>query len=98
MITFQNATNCMFSIGNFFDCCCMFSIYLEFLVLAVTEKFLGKEDQFGSFCTFVAKYALIKIAITFDRLNRFYRMIACFKGKDICFNTTTYLTIIKKLA
>ncbi len=49
-----------------------FGTYLEFLVLAVAEKFLGKVEKFGSFFAFPAKYALTKIAITFDRLNQFY--------------------------
>ncbi len=58
-----------------------FGTNLEFLVLAVAEKFLGKEDQFNSFFAFPAIHASTKIATTFDRLNRFYRMIACFNGK-----------------
>jgi hypothetical protein len=33
-------------------------------------------------------HAFTKIAITFDRLNRFYRMIACLKGHSISVYST----------
>ncbi len=81
MVTPQNATNCMFSKST-----CLktnFGTHLEFLVQAVAEKSLGKDDQFGSFLAFPAIHAFTKIAITFDRLHRFYRMMACFKGNCI---------------
>ncbi len=51
--------------------------YFKFLVLAVEEKFLG---QFSIFFAFPARFFLTKLFITFDRLNRSYRMIAWFKG------------------
>jgi hypothetical protein len=60
-----------------------FGTYLEFLVPAVAEKSLGKEGQFRIFFAFPAIHAFTKIAITFDRLHRFYRMIACFKGHSM---------------
>ncbi len=81
MVTPQNATNCMFS-----ESTCLktnFGTYLEFLVPAVAEKSLGKEGQFRIFFAFPAIHAFTKIAITFDRLHRFYRMIACFKGHSM---------------
>jgi hypothetical protein len=81
MVTSQNATKCMF-----FESTCLktnFGTYLEFLVQAVAEKSLGKEGQFRIFFAFPAIHAFTKIAITFDKLNRFYRIIACFKGHSI---------------
>jgi hypothetical protein len=74
VVTPQNATNYMFS-----ESACLktnFGTYLEFWVQAVAEKFLGKV---WLFCAFPSIHAPTKIAITFVRLNRFYRMIACFK-------------------
>ncbi len=82
VVTPQNATNCMFP-----ESTCLktnFGTNLEFLVLAVAEKFLGKEDQFNSFFAFPA------IPATFDRLHRFYRMIACFNGKNVSFKLTCH--------
>ncbi len=73
-----NHTKCMFS-----ESACHktnFGTYLEFLVLAVAEKFLGNVSQFRVFFTFPAIHAPTKLFITFDRLNQFFRIIACFKG------------------
>jgi hypothetical protein len=44
---------------------------------------LGKVDLFCLFFAFPSIHALTKLFITFDGLNRFFRMIACFKGNDI---------------
>jgi hypothetical protein len=77
----QNATKCMFP-----ESTCLkitFDTYLKFLFLAVAEKFLGKVDQFCSFFAFPAIHAFTKLVITFDGLNRFFRIIACFKGHSI---------------
>jgi hypothetical protein len=65
-----------------------FGTYLEFLVQAVAEKSLGKEGQFGIFFAFPVIHAFTKIAITFDRLHRFYRVIACFKGHSMSVYST----------
>jgi hypothetical protein len=62
-----------------------FGTYLEFLFQAVAENSLGEVDQFCPFLAFPAVHAFTKIATTFDRLNRFYRMIACFKEKSVSF-------------
>ncbi len=89
----QNATNCMFS-----ESTCLktkFGTYLEFLVPAVAKKPLGKVDQCGSFFAFPAIHAFTKTAITFDMLNRFYWMIAYFKGKPTSFKL--YLLKFKNL-
>jgi hypothetical protein len=81
----QNATKCMFP-----ESTCLktnFGTYLEFLILADA---LGEVDQFRIIFEFPAKHALTKIATTFDSLNRFYRMIACFKGKGVSFKLMCY--------
>jgi hypothetical protein len=86
VVTSQNATKCMFS-----ESTCLktnFGTYLELLVQAVAEKSLGKEGQFRTFFAFPAIHAFTKIAITFDRLHRFYRIIACFKGHSISVYST----------
>jgi hypothetical protein len=62
-----------------------FGTYFEFLIQAVAEKSLGEVDQFCPFFAFPGIHAFTKIATTFDRLNRFYRMLACFKGKGVSF-------------
>ncbi len=62
-----------------------FGTNLKFLVLAVAEKFLGKVDLFRIFFVFPAIHASTKLFITFDSLNRFYRMIAYFKRKGVSF-------------
>jgi hypothetical protein len=59
-----------------------FGTYLEFLSPAVAEKSLGKVGLFCLFFAFPAKHAVTKLFITFDDLNRFFRMIACFEGND----------------
>jgi hypothetical protein len=60
-----------------------FGTNLEFLSPAVAEKFLGEVDQFRIFFAFPAIHALTKLVITFDGLNRFFRMLACFEGNDM---------------
>jgi aspartyl-tRNA synthetase len=60
-----------------------FGTNLEFLSPAVAEKSLGKVGLFCLFFAFPAIHALTKLVITFDGLNRFFRMIACFKGNDM---------------
>jgi hypothetical protein len=60
-----------------------FGTNLEFLFPAVAEESLGKVDLFRLFFAFPAIHALTKLFITFDDLNRFFRMIACFKGNDM---------------
>jgi hypothetical protein len=67
-----------------------FGTYLEFLIQAVAEKSFGEVDQFCPFLAFPAIHAFTKIATTFDRLNRFYRIIACFKGKGVSFKLMCY--------
>ncbi len=59
-----------------------FGTNLEFLSPAVAEKFLGKVGLFCLFFAFPAIHALTKLFVTFDGLNRFFQMIACFKGND----------------
>ncbi len=49
--------------------------YFKFLVLAIAEKFLGKVGQFSIFFAFAARIFLTKLFITFDRFNRFSRMM-----------------------
>jgi hypothetical protein len=61
-----------------------FGTYLEFLSPAVAEKFLGEVNLFGIFFAFPG--SLTKLFITFDRLHRFTRMIACFKGHSTSVN------------
>jgi hypothetical protein len=56
-----------------------FDTYLEFLFPVVAEKSAGEVDQFRIFIAFPAIHAFTKLVITFDGLNRFFRMIACFK-------------------
>ncbi len=63
-----------------------FGTNFEFLSPAVAEKFLGEVGQFGIFLTFPAIDGLIKFFITFDRLHRFFLMIACFKGYSMSVN------------
>jgi hypothetical protein len=63
-----------------------FGTYLEFLFPAVAEKFLGEVDLFGIFFAFPAIHGVTKLFITFDRLHRFSRMIACFKGHSTSVN------------
>ena len=85
MVTPQNATKCMFP-----ESTCLktnFGTYLEFLFPAVAEKSLGEVGQFCIFFAFPAIHALTKFFITFDRLGRFYRMIACFKGHSMSVNS-----------
>ncbi len=65
-----------------------FGTNLEFLFLAVAEKFLGEEGQFGIFFAFPAIDGLTKFFKTFDRLHQFSRMIACFKGHSMTVNFT----------
>jgi hypothetical protein len=65
-----------------------FGSYLEFLIQAVAEKSLGKEGQFRIFFAFPAIHAFTKLFITFDRLNEFFRMIACFKGHSMSVYST----------
>ncbi len=60
-----------------------FSTNLEFLFPAVAEKSLGKVDLFCLFFAYPAIHAVTKLFITFDGLNQFFRMIACFKGNDM---------------
>jgi hypothetical protein len=84
-----NYTKCMFS-----ESACLktnFGTYLEFLVPAAAEKFLGKVDLFRIFFAFPAIHAPTRLLITFDRFNQFFRMIACFKGHSM----TVHLTSLK---
>jgi hypothetical protein len=53
---------------------------------AVAEKFLGEVGQFSIFFAFPAQFFLTKLFITFDRLHRSYRMIACFEGYSMGVN------------
>ncbi len=64
-----------------------FGTYLEFLFPAVAEKSFGKVDQFCIFFAYPAIHGLTKIAITFDRLHRFARMMALFKGHSMSVNS-----------
>jgi hypothetical protein len=84
----QNATKCMFLESTYLKT--NFGTYLEFLIQAIAEKSFGEVDQFRPFLAFPAIHAFTKIATTFDRLNRFYRMIACFKGKGVSFKLMCY--------
>jgi hypothetical protein len=60
-----------------------FNTYLEFLFLVVAEKSAGEVDQFRIFFAFPAIHAFTKLVITFDGLNRFFLMIACFKSHNM---------------
>jgi hypothetical protein len=60
-----------------------FDTYLESLFLVVAEKSAGKVDQFRIFFAFPAIHAFTKLVITFGGLNRFFLMIACFKGHNM---------------
>jgi hypothetical protein len=60
-----------------------FGTYLEFLFPAVAEKSAGEVDQFWLFFAFPAIHAFTKLVITFDGLNRFFRVIACFKAHSM---------------
>ncbi len=60
-----------------------FGINLESLSPAVAEESLGKVDLFCLFFAFPAIHALTKLFITFDGLDRFFRLIACVKGNDM---------------
>ncbi len=81
MVTPQNATKCMFP-----ESTCLktnFDTYLEFLFLAVAEKSAGEVGQFCSFFAFPAIHDFTKLVITFDGLNRFFQIIACFIGHNM---------------
>jgi hypothetical protein len=72
-----------------------FGTNLEFLFPAVAEKSLGKVDLFRIFFAFPAIHALTKLFITFDGLNRFFRMITYFKGNDMMFILIVHPALLK---
>ncbi len=81
VVTLQNATKCMFPKST-----CLKTnsdTYLKFLFPLVAENSAGEVDQFCSFFAFPAIHAFTKLVITFDGLNWFFWIIACFKGHNM---------------
>ncbi len=82
---FRNRTKCMWVETTYPQL--TFDTKLKFLFLAVAEKSFGKVGQNDIFFTFPGRFFLTKLLITFDRLNRFSRNIACFKEEYISFKS-----------
>jgi hypothetical protein len=60
-----------------------FGILTIFLICSGAEKSLGEGDRVCTFFASLEKLAVTKLFITFHRIIRFYREIACFEGLDM---------------